>query len=103
MGSQWKLGLSLGCLFHIPCCQGRPFVLTDVLLLCSTQELRFLSYFDQGSVLFLLLFSASLLAAIPSPKLAVPIGKPRAEASRRGGKNSPEVLGSYGSQHRFAA
>lgn len=86
MGSQWKLGLSLDCLLHIPCYQGRPFVLTDVLLLCSTQEVRFFTHFDQGSMLFLLLFWVSLPAAVPSPQLAAPTGKPWAEASRRGGK-----------------
>lgn len=30
-----------GCLLHILCCQGRPLVLTDVLLLCRTEEVRF--------------------------------------------------------------
>lgn len=56
-------------------------------------------------MLFLLLFWESLRlgGVIPSPQVAASTGKLWAGASKSGVKNSPQVLGPYVSQHRFAA
>lgn len=83
-----EAGASLDCLFHILCCQGRPLVFADVLLLCSIQEVKFFTLFGQGSVSFLLLFWASLRlgGVISSPQLAAPTEKPWTGASRRRGE-----------------
>lgn len=64
MGSQWKVGLSLDCLFPIPADGGGHL---SSLMLCSAQRMGGFTHFDQGSMSFLLLFWVSLPAAIPSP------------------------------------